>query len=75
MRSTGLKLHAVMAMAALAMGGSALAQAAPLRSAGSGNDRRPTPPRMDTALQREMAEHNAALDRHKAEKRARKKGR
>ena len=44
-----------------------------LRTAGSGNNHRPTPPRMDTALQREIAAHNAAVDRRKAEKRARKK--
>ena len=70
MRSTGLKRHA--ALAALVMAGSALEQAAPLRSAGNGNNRSPTPPRMGPALQREIAEHNAAVDRRKAEKRARK---
>ena len=43
-----------------------------LRSAGSGNNRRPTPPRRDTALEREIADHNAAVDARKAEKRARK---
>ena len=40
-----------------------------LRSAGSGNNRRPTPPRTDTALAREIAEHNAAVDRRRAGKR------
>ena len=43
-----------------------------LRTAGDGNSRRPTPPRRDTALQREIADHNAAVDARKAEKRARK---
>ncbi len=37
----------------------------PLRSVGSGNNRRPTPPKMDTALQREIAEWNAAVERRR----------
>ena len=65
-----------MAAAMIAAMAGGMAMTAPLlRSAGSGNNRRPTPPRMGTALQREIAEHNAAVDRHKAEKRARKMGR
>ena len=45
---------------------------APLRSAGSGNNYKPTRQKLDTALQREIAEHNAAVDARKAAKRARK---
>ena len=46
-----------------------------LRSAGGGNNRRPTPPRLDTALAREIAEHNEAVERRKAEKQAAKRAR
>jgi hypothetical protein len=43
-----------------------------LHDAGQGHTHRSTPPKMDTELQREIAEHNAAVDRRKAEKHARK---
>ena len=57
----------------LVAGMGALSDAMPtLRSAGSGNNRRPTPPRMDTKQAREIAAHNAEVDRRKAEKRLRK---
>lgn len=71
MRSTRASSLAAIAMIA-AMGAGLDVAGPPLRSAGSGNNRRPTPPRMDTALAREIAEHNAAVDRRKAEKRTRK---
>ena len=58
-----------------AMGAGANVAGPPLRSAGSGNNRWPTPPRVDTALSREIAEHNEAVARRKAEKKARKYGR
>ena len=68
-------LMAALALAMVAGTGQA-AQAMPtLRTAGDGNNRHPTPPRRDTALAREIAEHNAAVERRKAEKRARKMGR
>ena len=47
----------------------------PLRSAGEGNNRRPTPPPRNTALEREIADHNAAVDARNAEKRDRKMAR
>lgn len=47
----------------------------PLRFAGSGNNRRPTPPKMDTELQREIAAHNAAVDERNAVKRRAKRRR
>ena len=47
----------------------------PLRSSGSGNNRRPTPPKIDTDLQREIAAHNEAVDRRRAEKQAAKRAR
>ena len=46
----------------------------PPRIAGSGKSRRHIP-KMDTVLQREIAEHNAAVVRRKAEKTARKRDR
>ena len=65
------------ALAIASMGASlgVLAQAAPLRSAGGGNNRRPTPPKRNTALQIEIADNNEAVERRKAEKKARKLGR
>jgi hypothetical protein len=71
--SSRLNLAAAMAMASIA-GLSAAQEAAgpPLRSAGSGNNRRPTPPRMDTEQAREVAAWNAEVDRRKAEKKAAK---
>ena len=46
-----------------------------LRNAGEGPTRRRTPPKMDTELQREIAEHNRQVEYRKAEKRARKAAR
>jgi hypothetical protein len=72
MKSSKLRLATLLAVASI----SGLAAAAPaLRTAGIGNNRRPTPPRMDTALAREIAEHNAEVDRRKAEKRLAKDAR
>lgn len=71
MRSSRANLMAAMALA-LTNAGFAIAEPVPLRHAGSGNNRRPTPPRQDTALAREIAEHNAAVERRRAEKKARK---
>lgn len=52
------------------------AQSVPtLRSAGEGNNRRPTPPRRDTALDRDIADWNEAIERRRAAKMARKLGR
>ena len=62
-------------LAALAMAATLPGIAEPavtLRSAGGGNNRRPTPPKRDTALQREIADHNEAIEARKAEKRARR---
>ena len=44
-------------------------------SRNSGNNRRPTPPKRDTALQREIADHNAEVEARKAAKRDRKRAR
>ena len=46
-----------------------------LRSAGSGNNRRLTPPKRDTEVQREIADHNAEVEARKAAKRDRKRAR
>ena len=75
MRNTQTSLFFATAMSVLAGMGTPADAVATLRSAGSGNNRRPTPPRMDTVLAREIAEHNDAVDRRKAEKKARKYGR
>ena len=73
-RNSGLMTAAAMAVLASA----AYAGPGPmptLRSAGSGNNRRPTPPKRDTALQREIADHNAEMEARKAAKRDRKRAR
>ena len=62
----------LLALSALLAASVLPASAAPLRSARR-TGYRPTPPKMDTALQREIAEHNAEVDRRKAEKRAAKR--
>lgn len=73
MRSSRSRLHAAMAIALMGAGFD-VAHAAPTpRMASSGNNRRPTPPRMDTAQAREIAAHNAEVDRRKAEKRVEKR--
>ena len=68
-------LRAALMIASVGAGMDVLAQSVPLRSAGSGNNRRPHQPRRDTALQREIADHNAEVDRLKAEKRDRRRNR
>lgn len=61
---------AALSLAMLAAGGQGLAQAGlTLRTAGDGNNRRPTPPRRDTALDREIAEWNEAVQAKKDAKR------
>ena len=77
MRSSGNSRASLMAAMAIAMmgAGHAIAEPVPLRHAGGGNNRRPTPPRRDTALAREIAEHNEAVARRKAEKMARRRAR
>lgn len=72
MRSSGNRLASLMGAAQLeapASGGPAADLAAPtLRTAGQDNNRRPTPPRTSTALQRETAEWNAAVEARKQAK-------
>jgi hypothetical protein len=68
-------LMAALAIALAGAGAAVAAQSAPLRSAGSGNNRRPHQPKRDTALQREIADHNAAVEARQAAKRDRKRGR
>ena len=72
MRSGGNRLASLMGLAqvlALSAGGAAADLAAPkLRTAGEGDNRRPTPPRTSTALQREIAEGNAAVEARKQAK-------
>ncbi len=71
MRDSGNRRASMMAALSLAMlaAGSPVAQAAPtLRTAGDGNNRRPTPPRRDTALEREIADWNAAVEARKQAK-------
>ena len=67
-----MELQAVALFAGLALAADAVPT---LRSAGSGNNRRPTPPRMDTELAVEIAKHNAAVELRKAEKKERKRNR
>ena len=75
MRSTrNASLMAAMAIAMMGAG-HAVETGVTLRSAGSGNNRRPTPPKRETALQREIAEWNAAVEERKAAKRDRKRSR
>ena len=64
-------MRRVLAISALLALGAPPAQSQSLRSAWR-EGYRPTPPKLDTALQREIAEHNAEVDRRKAEKRAAK---
>jgi len=74
--SSRLNLAAVMAMATIAGMGAAQEAAGPTpRSAGSGNNRRPTTPRIDTEQACEVAAWNAEVDRRKAEKKAAKRAR
>ena len=76
MRSTqNASLMAAMALAMVAAGPAIPEPPPTLRSAGSGNNRKPTPPKRDTALQREIADWNAAVEERKAAKRDRKRSR
>ena len=76
MRSLRINRAGLMAAAMIAAMGAGMDVAGPpLRSAGSGNNRKPTPPRMDTELQREIAAWNEAVERRKAEKQAAKRAR
>lgn len=52
------------------MMGAGVAMPAPRK--GSGRAYRPTPPRLDSEQAREIAAHNAEVDRKRAEKKARK---
>ena len=73
-RNSGLMAAAAMAV----LPSAAYADPGPmpiLRSAGSGNNRRLTPPKRDTELQREIADHNAEVEARKAAKRDRKRAR
>lgn len=64
-------LMAALTIAALGAGLNVPEQAVTLRTAGEGNNRRPTRPKRDTALQREIADWNARVEREKAEKKLR----
>ncbi len=67
--STRMSLAATLAIVA----GLGVAQEAmPAPRKGSGRAHKPTPPRMDTELAREIAEHNRAVEYRKAEKKAAK---
>ena len=73
MRSLGSTRAGLMAMMAIALAGNGLAQAAmPAARKGGNRDYKPNPPLLDSAVAREIAEHNAEVDRRKAEKKARK---
>lgn len=73
MRDSGNRrasMVAALSLAMLAAEGPGLAQAGPtLRTAGDGNNRRPTLPRRDTALSREIADWNEAVQAKKDAKR------
>lgn len=70
MRSSKLTAATLLGIAALAMAGTGTSVG---RNAKHSSIRyRPTPPKMDTDLAREIAEHNAAVERRKVEKRAAK---
>jgi hypothetical protein len=73
MKSLGSTRAGLMAMMAIALAGNGLAQAAmPSPRKGGNRDYKPSPPRLDSAVARAIAEHNAEVDRRKAEKKARK---
>lgn len=73
MRDSGnrrARMVAALSLAMLPAGGPSLTEAGPiLWPAGDGNNRRPTPPRRDTALAREIAEWNEAVQAKKDVKR------
>lgn len=67
----GLAATALMMMA----GVRAIGESMPAPRKGSNRDYKPSRTKQpDTALAREIAEHNAEVDRKKAEKKARKRG-
>lgn len=73
MRSSGNPRASLMAAMAIAMLGAGAAQAAmPAPRKGGNRDYKPNPPRLDSAVARAIAEHNAEVGRRKAEKKARK---
>lgn len=74
MRNTRSALMAATVLSVVA-GMGALAEALPAPRKGGNRDYKPNPPRMDSALAREIAEHNEAVARRKAEKMARKMAR
>jgi hypothetical protein len=71
-RNSGLM--AILAAAMLTSGHGEAGPVLTLRSAGSGNKRRPHQPKRNTALEREIADHNAAVEAKKQAKRDRKRG-
>jgi hypothetical protein len=74
MRSFGNPRASLMAAMAIALAGNGLAQAAmPAPRKGGHRDYKPSPPRLDSAVARAIADHNAEVDRRKAEKKARKR--
>ncbi len=72
MRSSKPTLSTLLAMAAIAAAGTGLANAMPAPRKGSNRHYKPAPPKRDTALQREIAEHNARIDERNAAKRDRR---
>lgn len=63
----------LMAAAMIAALGAGAAFPTPsLRSTGGNPARRPTPPKMTTELDREIAAHNAAVEQRKADRKARR---
>lgn len=76
MRSSGNLRASLMGAMAIALAGAGAAAAAmPAPRKGGNRDYKPNPPRLDSALAREIAEHNEAVARRKAEKMARKMAR
>lgn len=78
MRSVGKGLLGMRAALAIAMlGASAAQEAMPTPRKGGSRDYKPTPKpkHFDTELQREIAAHNEAIERRKADKRAKRLGR
>ena len=73
MRSGNPRMNGLLAAAALMLAGSSAAAAMPSLKTAHRDGHRPTPARRDTAMQREIAEHNAAVEARKAEKRAKKR--
>ena len=55
-----------------ALGAGVSFPAPPLRSTGGNPARRPTPPKMNTELDREIAAHNAAVEQRRADRKARR---